>query len=432
MKHLANPFARFVLSAVAILSLGAAPENKLVIHEWGTFTSLQNEKGEALGGINTDDEPVPPFVHSLDASMIANSPGKGEQAAERVVGGGKGIFFNTLHPDITMRLETPVIYFYDRRPTDDILTPLTVDLSVTFHGGYLSQFYPDAVSSSVKLMADNFTYVAVNQETTHRLDWPGLMIGGKGDGPKTEDKVWLSPRKVASANVTSRGGEGESEKFVFYRGVGHLDGPIKVVETSDRSAMIVGNVVGQQLNIRTTVDKLWLVDIAADSRVAMRTLDPVPLVEGRNGLPKAVKLSFEPADYSVENLKKLRNSMRDGLITGGLFADEADAMLDTWEASYFKSPGLRLFYLVPREWTDQKLPMKVSQPVDITRVMVGRIELISQEQKELLATMQNVDQIKQLGRFAAALMNDEQRRNPSPRLATLIHAAQYEPARIAR
>src|SRR5438874_9918344 len=37
----------------------------LIVHEWGTFTSLQNEAGQAIGGINTDDEPVPRFVHRL-------------------------------------------------------------------------------------------------------------------------------------------------------------------------------------------------------------------------------------------------------------------------------------------------------------------------------------------------------------------------------
>src|SRR5204863_2540425 len=35
----------------------------LIVHEWGTFTSLQNEASQAIGGINTDDEPVPRFVH---------------------------------------------------------------------------------------------------------------------------------------------------------------------------------------------------------------------------------------------------------------------------------------------------------------------------------------------------------------------------------
>ena len=73
-------------------------------HEWGTFTSLQNERGEAIGGINTDDEPVPDFVHRLGYNLLLRPT---EMPA---------IFFKGVirrcHPDVTMRLETPVLYFH--------------------------------------------------------------------------------------------------------------------------------------------------------------------------------------------------------------------------------------------------------------------------------------------------------------------------------
>src|SRR4051812_4817647 len=81
----------------------APGQTKWIIHEWGTFTSLQNERGEAIGGINTDDEPVPQFVHRL-ANFILLRPTEIPaffcQGAPRC------------HPDVTMRLETPVIYFH--------------------------------------------------------------------------------------------------------------------------------------------------------------------------------------------------------------------------------------------------------------------------------------------------------------------------------
>jgi len=40
-----------------------------VIHEWGTFTALQDEEGRAVAGINVDDEPVPGFVHDVAAGL---------------------------------------------------------------------------------------------------------------------------------------------------------------------------------------------------------------------------------------------------------------------------------------------------------------------------------------------------------------------------
>ena len=44
--------------------------NELVVHEWGTFTTLQDEKGARLSGINVDDEPVPKFVHNLSRYLL--------------------------------------------------------------------------------------------------------------------------------------------------------------------------------------------------------------------------------------------------------------------------------------------------------------------------------------------------------------------------
>jgi hypothetical protein len=55
----------------------------------------------------------------------------------------------------------------------------------------------------------------------------------------------------------------------------------------------------------------------------------------------------------------------------------AEAMLETWNESYFQTPGLRVFYVVPPEWTAYFLPLQVSVPHELTRVLVGRIDLFS-------------------------------------------------------
>jgi len=56
-----------LLCAIAPLARGA---NNLIVHEWGTFTSLQDENGNAIGGINTNDEPVPNFVHNIAPTLL--------------------------------------------------------------------------------------------------------------------------------------------------------------------------------------------------------------------------------------------------------------------------------------------------------------------------------------------------------------------------
>jgi hypothetical protein len=93
---------------------------------------------------------------------------------------------------------------------------------------------------------------------------------------------------------------------------------------------------------------------------------------------------FRSADYNPDNLAKLKTALHEVLVTEGLFSDEADALLNTWELSYFKSPGTRMFFLTPRAWTDSYLPLEVSVPSKITRVMVGRIELVTPRERNIL------------------------------------------------
>src|SRR5206468_8710496 len=106
MKHRWNKFLAggAVLALLAPLARPAAsPDDRLIVHEWGTFTALQNERGNPIGGINTDDEPVPDFVHNLHGELVQNNSQlppvyfKGWPRCDR---------------DVLVRLETPVIYFH--------------------------------------------------------------------------------------------------------------------------------------------------------------------------------------------------------------------------------------------------------------------------------------------------------------------------------
>lgn len=84
---------------------------------------------------------------------------------------------------------------------------------------------------------------------------------------------------------------------------------------------------------------------------------------------------FVNADYSALRRTQLRSSLKAGLERAGLFADEAEAMLETWRESYFGKPGLRVLYLVPQEWTNYHLPLSISAPHVLTRILIGRIDI---------------------------------------------------------
>lgn len=121
----------------------------------------------------------------------------------------------------------------------------------------------------------------------------------------------------------------------------------------------------------------------------------------------------------------------DGEAVGGINPDEAEAMLNTWELSYFKNAGTRLFFIVPRAWTDHYLPLKISVPAEVTRVMVGRIDWVTPQHRAMLRRIAEYpvltihspelwDIYNQLGRFRNALVLDELRRRPTSSLQAFI------------
>jgi hypothetical protein len=427
--------SRFLL-VVAFAGLTAALRAEpLVVHEWGTFTSLQDEAGRTLSGINTDDEPVPRFCHDLAPRLVL---GPGVAAWGPSQGAPSG------HREVTMRLETPVLYFH---PPKGAPNPLIASVKVAFHGGWLTQFYPRALAGG--FLEGSVEFENLSEETTGTLRWDKLKIGSGRAGPETTDRVWTAPRAVQAATVTTT--DNESEKFLFYRGVGHLPCPLQVTRTADAKTLECRAQAGGELARlpRMTIRRLWLASFRADGGCAFRSLPSTELSvkTGTNrGRPLlfSVPAEFAAGAYSSANLDKLRAEMRGALKEEGLFADEADALLNTWELSYFKSAGLRLFFMVPKAWTDFHLPLEISVPSEVKRAMVGRLELVTPEQRALLSQLSHAPTPTQawvhpevrnnwmafagtppplyrdLGRFRNALLLDEYAARPTASLAAFI------------
>ena len=179
---------------------------------------------------------------------------------------------------------------------------------------------------------------------------------------------------------------------------------------------------------------------------------------------------FDQSDFSAANRERLVAEMHAALVADGLFADEATALLSTWQRAYFKSPGLRVFYLVPRVWTDHYLPLSLSRDATIDRVMVGRLELVSDDQRATLdrlsktansdgkwakeipesparerffsghsdfgdlgvAIPDDFQMYLRLGRFRNALVAHQERHAPTPNLTKFIDTYALHPFRAPK
>jgi hypothetical protein len=260
-----------------------------------------------------------------------------------------------------------VLYFYP--PAGWVSTPF--DVRATFVGGWLTEYFPLADADRGRFP------VGLDADTRGSLLWRQVKLDASAESSlwPTTDSVWLAPRKVGATVITSTR-TGEAEKYLFYRGVGHLDAPLVVRERDDG-----WDVALRERSALDNLPRIWIVEVLPDGRVRYQSA----AVHGRSlHLPAFAK---ETAG-AKSKLPALQRELADALGAQGLFADEAAAMLATWKLSYFESPGLRVFFLLPQSWTDAQLPLSISTPAQVTRVMVGRIELVTADQRETLAKLQ--------------------------------------------
>jgi len=366
---------RHALCVVALAAaIAPASGAELIVHEWGTITTIHAASGKPQSGLNKIDaaDVLPDFVHRYEPEHTRHDPAKRFAKSPLVPG----------RPDVTMRLETPVIYFH---PPAGTTFDAPVDVAVKFRGGILNEYYPAAdaaVAVDIARIQDKrdagalpraWSFDILNNFVVGSLKWTGVRIHDTVVAPLTDNPVWLAPREVQAGSVFVPDA-GEGERYLFYRGVANLEALLQT-RTSPGAVRIAAPHALTWLEAPAmTLPAVWLADIRVDGLVAFREHGPVTITKNAPDAELGRLKRFSDADYEAAGVKRLRASLKRALLKEGLYSDEAEAMLNTWKASYFEKPGLRVFYIVPRAWTDYFLPLEISVPARVTRAIVGRID----------------------------------------------------------
>jgi hypothetical protein len=310
------------LAGVAAFSNGAEHAD-LTAHEWGTFTSIADPDGQAAEWRPLAAPPQLPCFVERSAFV-----GKGSLAA-------------------TVRMETPVLYFY-------ALQPAMVDVGVRFMNGVITEWFPHAAVSA--------TNGPVGPGSPGVIRWRNVQIT-----PMAADAFPVDPSGshyyAARATHAAPIAVGpQTEKFLFYRGVARFDLPIAATVGTD------GNV-------------------ALRNR-AHEPIDDVVLFTNAHGRLRYDVRHQAGADVTIDPpvLDREPTAELEAMLVGqGLYADEATAMVNTWRDSWFEH-GTRIFYVVPRPFVDAMLPLEIRpRPAEIARVFVARTELV---------TAQALDEVK--------------------------------------
>lgn len=324
------------LSGIAIAGhWPGADRDGFTVHEWGTFTSVAGEDGSAvewrvLGG--KDD--LPGFVNN-----------RGFRNSKWNLAG-------------TVRMETPVLYFYSPHE-------VTARVKVSFPKGLITEWYPNAeyeieqknASGSTYRLPANLNGIDTSMKNlTGRVEWKNIKVE-PGATPalarESNPSRYYSARATDAAPVSV---DGQQEKFLFYRGVGRMTVPLSARLSPD-GKVLVGNC-GPAVPMAIFFEN-------RDGRLGYRVASNI-----------SGQLTLDPPVAGAD-FNSLSAELENQLVGQGLFRKEAQAMIATWRDSWFEE-GSRLIYLVPEQTVNTVLPLQIDPvPSRITRVFVGRIELIT-------------------------------------------------------
>ena len=347
---------------VGVFTLKATQPAGVVAHEWGTFTSVAKADGAPVTWATlAGSGDLPCFVSGL-------GPTKGELAG-------------------LVRMETPVLYFYSAHPA-------TLSVHVSFPHGWVTEWYPKA------RVASDGPFV------NGKIGWDTVEVV---PGANPEFPVTKGPSRYFAARNTDaaplRVGD-QQEKFLFYRGVGGFQVPVRPKYLSDG-----------KLEIRNAGP------------------DPIPLAivfENR-----ARKIGYRVAGKIVDSvtvdppamtgdLQQLRQTLVRQLAEFGLHQKEAEAMIETWRDSWFEE-GARVLYIYPQQQVDALLPLSIEpKPTSTTRVFVGRAEVLSPWTRDTIQaamTADDVPALKQFGRFLEPFLKQMQT-NPASLQTVLLRVRQ--------
>jgi hypothetical protein len=325
-----------------------AGEDWLVVHEWGTFTSVAGADGRAMTW--------QPFSTPSDLPCFVEHEGTGSEKG--------GIAAQ-------VRMETPVLYFYAPRA-------MTVSAAVRFPHGLITEWYPHGVPGATAPAADGSLRAGA-------IAWPQVTLS-PGAAPDlhagSAESHYYAARAVDAAPLAV--GE-EQEKFLFYRGVGDFALPLEARIEAD-GAIRVWN------SGPDNIPSLFLVERRGPA-IGYRALGALSARQGATIAPPSLDGDVAALEADVER----------ALIGDGLYAREAKAMVATWRQSWFEE-GARLFYLVPRPVIDTVLPLAIDPPpAAIVRAFIGRLELATPATEAAIADAVAREDLTTLRRYARFL-----------------------------
>jgi hypothetical protein len=325
--------------AAASVSTTQPLQTSLVVHEWGTFTSIAGADGAAVQWLpHGGRSDLPCFVE-------------------------RGVFKGSLSG--TVRMETPVLYFYS--PEE-----VAVSVGVSFKNGILTEWYPHAVRR-----ADSWNY------GDSEISWRNVQVSPafSSEFPVEPGQSHYYEARRTDAVPLQVGSQ--RERFLFYRGVGRFAAPVSAT-VGDDGRTTVWSPAGQPLGDLIVFDNhAGTIAYAAQPAVSSRVTLDRPVVD--------------------DDTTALRRELERILVANGLYEKEAAAMVATWNDSWFEEGSRLFYIAPRQAVDAILPLQIAPAPSEIARVFVGRLELATTATRDELRRALETDDRAALDRFGRFL-----------------------------
>ena len=363
-----SPTRRALL--LAALSIPGITRAEFTVHEWGTFTVLQDSQGTPQKWYepSRDQYELPAFVHRPVINF--------------------GFKATTADGTALARMETPVLYFYPDAEVD-------ISVTASVNAGKLTEWFPDALrpGQGISPSPPVLQWIGhlfppstpLASEIPHSKDAPGRHY----DAARNVPDAWIfrsslpkpepaldpqDPRKTLPLVP-------EVDRMIFYRGAADFQAPVQISTADDRT-FSVRNLSGQPIPAAFALQ-------ASPQGIAWIRVDGIQPVEWLDGKMLNIKdFTLPEPKAREESIAALRKAVTETLVTEGLTPSEAAAMVATWQDLWFAETGTRVLSVMPEEWVDQTVPLTINPaPQKRDRVYVLRSEILTKARETALADL---------------------------------------------
>lgn len=347
-------------------------KSDFIVHEWGTFSSIVDKNGKQVSGQRLEGgTSLPKEVYRLVDKTTNRRHSRKIDSGYSIEYGKEDVAFEGINiQNDTIRMETPVLYFYSEKEIE-------IQVDVKFPNGSIGEWFPNRQNgelisedylefSSGKKEPNNSKKILDLKNYTGFISWKAKILEPKNKSTltiNTNATEWIHPRETES-NLVQR--NNEIEKYIFYRGIANFENPIltKLQSNKKEKFLVLKNLTNEKIPFVFVLKN----DYQNKKKLVYWSGN---MTENQN-----IKLNLndkEAKEFSETHILEFKKALEQA----GLFPKEAEAMMNTWKKSYFeKQFGLTVFYIVPENKLNQLLPINFSvKPDEFKRAFIGRIKI---------------------------------------------------------